>query len=278
MVTNIPTALLRNFVAIVEQGTLLSASQRVFLSQSALSYQLTKLEEMVGQSVFHRDGRRLILTVAGKSLLEYSRKILSLHDEVLNYIGNGLISEPVRLGIVQDFSENFMRDLLVRFAHDFPDSQVYVKVARTHHLRKLLAEGELDIIIGIVSAEDNSAIRSISTLWFGTQEAAERPVVPLALLEAPCKFRAAALSALDQIGRRYRIVVEAPNLATLRAAVEGGLGITCRTSLFAASSLLLDRQVLPALPQIGLILSAAEDALRPTENLHQAARLAIADI
>ena len=65
MAVNLPTELLRSFAAIVDSGSMLRATERVFVTQSALSLQMKRLEETVQSSLFHRDGRRLTLTPAG---------------------------------------------------------------------------------------------------------------------------------------------------------------------------------------------------------------------
>jgi DNA-binding transcriptional LysR family regulator len=76
----------------------------------------------------------------------------------------------------------------------------------------------------------------------------------VAILERPCRFRDAALAALEADGRAYRIVLETPSLSVLRAAVDSGLGLTCRTNIF--SSRTLDREAtasLPSLPQVAYV-------------------------
>src|ERR1700722_19129534 len=83
MPVNLPTNVLRSFVAIVDSGSMLSASARVFVTQSALSLQMKRLEELVQRSLFARDGRRLSLTPAGEVLFNFARRLLSLHDEAV---------------------------------------------------------------------------------------------------------------------------------------------------------------------------------------------------
>ena len=83
MPVNLPTNVLRSFVAIVDSGSKLSASERVFVTQSALSLQVKRLEEMLQRSLFARDGRRLSLTPAGEVLLGHAKRLLSLNDEVV---------------------------------------------------------------------------------------------------------------------------------------------------------------------------------------------------
>ena len=65
MTVNLPTNLLRSFVAIVDAGSMLGAAEQVYLTQSALSLQIKRLEDMVQQPLFVREGRRLVLTAQG---------------------------------------------------------------------------------------------------------------------------------------------------------------------------------------------------------------------
>ena len=104
MTVNLPTNMLRSFVAIVETGSMLNASEQVFVTQSALSLQIKRLEELVQQHLFLREGRRLTLTSAGEVLLGYARRILALHDEAVAAITTGRFEGPVRIGMVQDFA------------------------------------------------------------------------------------------------------------------------------------------------------------------------------
>lgn len=254
MPVNLPTNLLRSFVAIVDTGSMLNAAEQVFVTQSALSLQIKRLEELVQQALFTREGRRLALTPAGEVLLDYARRVLALHDEAVAAVNSGHFSGPVRVGMVQDFAETLLSGLLARFSALHPDSQIYARVAGTAELLGLLDRGQLDIVIGYAAAEDPGAIKVSSMRWFGKEELADRDVVPLAVLEEPCRFREAAIAGLEAAGRPWRIAIETPNLSTLRAAVEAGLGLTCRTHLFLPSVASLSTPSLPELPQVAYIV------------------------
>ncbi|WP_298689013.1 LysR substrate-binding domain-containing protein [uncultured Sphingomonas sp.] len=257
MSVNLPTTLLRSFVAIVDAGTMLNAADQVFLSQSALSLQIKRLEELVQQPLFTREGRRLALTASGTLLLDYARRVLSLHDEALHAISAGLFSGPVRIGMVQDFADTLLTGVLAHFSALHPDTQIFARVAGTAELLAMLGRSQLDIILGYAAADDPAAIRVAPMAWFGEQRLAEREVVPLAVLETPCRFRDAAITSLQRAGRPYRIAVETPNLSTMRAAVEAGLGITCRTAIFLKAQPLLG-DLLPRLPDVAFIIAQAD--------------------
>ncbi len=270
MPVNLPTNLLRSFVAIVDTGSMLSASEQVFVTQSALSLQIKRLEELVQRMLFDREGRRLSLTAAGELLLDYARRVLALHDEAVAAVSAGHFSGPARIGMVQDFAENLLSGLLARFAELHPDAQIFARVAGTAELLGLLERRQLDIVLGFAGTHDPGAIAHAPMAWYGNPDLLQRDVLPLAVLEAPCRFREAALRALDDAGKPYRISVETPNLTTLRAAVKVGLAVTCRTRLFLPDDPLETPQ-LPALPGVACILHTADNLDAATQRL---ARLA----
>ncbi|WP_159977136.1 MULTISPECIES: LysR substrate-binding domain-containing protein [unclassified Novosphingobium] len=277
MPVNLPTNLLRSFVAIVDTGSMLHASEQVFVSQSALSLQIKRLEELLQQSLFNREGRRLALTAHGDLMLDYARKVLALHDEAVAAVTNGHFAGPARIGMVQDFAELLLTGLLAQFADLHPEAELYSRVAGTAELMDLLERRQLDIVLGFAAANDRHAVTVAPMAWFGKEDLARLATVPLAVLEPPCRFREAAIRALEDAGIPYRITVETPNLTTLRAAVDAGLGLTCRTGLFLRDAP-LDNVGLPDLPQVSCILHTAPGLDGPTSQLAELAREVVAGL
>lgn len=271
MPVNLPTNLLRSFVAIVDTGSMLNASEKVFVTQSALSLQIKRLEELLQQSLFHRDGRRLSLTQAGELMLDYARKVLILHDEAVSAITAGHFAGPARIGMVQDFAETLLSGLLAQFAELHPEAQIYSRIAGTAELQSLLERRQLDIVLGFAAGNDPHAIAHADMHWYGKHDLLAQPVLPLAVLEPPCRFREAAIRALEDTGIPYRITVETPNLTTLRAAVDAGLGITCRTHLFLKDEPLQIERI-PALPRVSCILQTAPHLDAATSRLAELVR------
>lgn len=272
MPVNLPTNLLRSFVAIVDTGSMLNAAEQVFVTQSALSLQIKRLEELVQQSLFVREGRRLSLTAAGDVLLDYARRVLSLHDEAVAAVSAGQFTGPARVGMVQDFADTMLRGLLARFSELHPEAQIYARVAGTAELQGLLDRRQLDIILGFAGSGDPDALTVAPMTWYGEAELTRKEVLPLAVLEPPCRFREAAIRTLEDIGRPYRIAVETPNLSTLRAAVQAGLGVTCRTHLFLEELQPMTGTGLPALPNVAAILRTAETLEGTTKRLAELTR------
>ena len=103
MISDLPSPLLRSFIAVVDCGSLSSASVRIGRSESALSLQMTRLEDVIGRPLFDRNGRALKLNETGAQLLTHARAILERIDAARAELGQ-VAAIPVRIGIVQDLS------------------------------------------------------------------------------------------------------------------------------------------------------------------------------
>ncbi len=277
MVTNLPTELLRSFTAIVDAGSMLRATQRVFVTQSALSLQMKRLEDLVQKPLFQRDGRRLTLTPAGENLLGHARQILDANDRAVLALSGDTLAGPARIGVVEDFAETILSGVLLQFSEANPDTKVQVQVDGSAQLLEQMGAGQLDVLLCLSAGDDPAAIRTMPMRWLGSAELARHDVLPLAVLQRRCRFRDAALAALDRAGRPYRIVMETPSLTALRAAVESGVGITCRTTHFMDAAIGA-KAALPSLPHVAYvrhIRSNPHPAIDHLAGLMQAAALAL---
>jgi len=260
MAVNLPTELLRSFAAIVDSGSMLRATERVFVTQSALSLQMKRLEETLQTPLFHRDGRRLTLTPAGQTLLTFARDILSTNDRAVATLTGDALASPVRVGLVQDFAETLLTGLLSRFARLHGEAQLQVRVAGSAELLELLASDRLDVVLCMGAADDPAAVTTAPMVWLGDPALAALDVLPLAVLEPPCRFRDAALAALNAAERPYRIVVETPSLSVLRAALDSDLCITCRTDVVLKRPIPANEAPsLPSLPSVSFTRHARDE-------------------
>ena len=269
MAVNLPTELLRSFVAIVETGSMLQATERVFVTQSALSLQMRRLEDIVRQPLFHRQGRKLRISPAGEQLLETARHILAMKDRVLASLQGQILSGTVRIGLNQDFAEMFLPGVLRDFALAHPDVQMHVRIGGSQELLDALRSDQLDVALCVRAEGDAQSIKTGAIEWMGDSRLLSRPELPLAVLESPCVFRATGLRALEESGRKFRIVVETASLSGVRAAVQAGLAITCRNPLFIDPELMpvLRGTDLPALPDICFALHTGPQASPAARHL-----------
>jgi len=270
MVTNVPTDLLRSFVAIVEAGSMAQATETVFLTQSALSLQMKRLEDLLQQRLFRRHGRSLMLTGSGDELVSLARQVLGLNDRIVASLGRMTDPEPLQLGLVQDFADTVLPGVLTQFHSAHARARIQLRVGGSAELLELFDRGKLDIALcigrhGEIRRGSSEIVREVPMSWIGDSALTTREELPLVLLEQPCAFRTATLEALERAERRYRIMLETPNLPGMRAAVRAGLGITCRTTDFArAEGLPIPApDLLPELPGIDYVLLRRDGLSEP---------------
>lgn len=99
------------FWAVAREGHLTRAAAHLRVSQSALSTQIRQLETRLGQPLFHRQGRQLTLTEAGRIALAYAEQIVGAGQELVATLaeGRGAARQVVRIGAVATLSRNFQR-------------------------------------------------------------------------------------------------------------------------------------------------------------------------
>jgi LysR family transcriptional activator of nhaA len=104
---------LQYFWAVARDGNLTRTAQRLHVSQSALSAQIRQLEDQLGEALFEREGRRLVLTEAGRIALTYAEDIFSTGGELLATLKEGRRREHVlRVGAVATLSRNFQESFV----------------------------------------------------------------------------------------------------------------------------------------------------------------------
>ena len=99
MALHLDSDLLRTFVAVAETGNFTRAATQVNRTQSAVSMQIKRLEDMVGEMLFSRGPRGVGLTRKGDELLSKARRIVSLLDETAASMSAPPLDGPVRIGI-----------------------------------------------------------------------------------------------------------------------------------------------------------------------------------
>ena len=121
---------LRTLLAVAREGSITRASERLFLSQPAISAHIKAMEDELGIALFERTPRGMSLTANGAQLLERAGRIMALHREFIEEARRikGRISGRVRLGAIRNPSARVLGRLLARLSHACPD----IEVALTH--------------------------------------------------------------------------------------------------------------------------------------------------
>lgn len=99
---------LQYFRAVATEGNLTQAARRLRVSPSALSTQIKQLEQQLGQALFEREGRGLVLTEAGRIALSYAEDIFAAGGELVATLEGGRRrQQQLRVGAVATLSRNF---------------------------------------------------------------------------------------------------------------------------------------------------------------------------
>lgn len=223
---------LRLFRAIARDGSLTRASERVNLSQSALSTQLQKLEAQLGHALFARQGKRLVLTEAGRIALDYADTAFEAGDELVSTLAGRPRSsrQVLRVGAITTLSRNFQLEFL-RPVLGRADVEL---VVRSGTMRELLAQLEahaVDVVLAnrAVRRDAGAALHShlldsqpVSLVGPPTDDAeplrfpADLRDRPVLLPSLDSDIRMAFDRALELAGIRPVILAEADDMAMLR--------------------------------------------------------------
>lgn len=254
--------LLKTFLAIIDTGGFTSAAQRVHRTQSAISMQVRRLEEAIGQPLFERSGRTCKLTMAGEAMVPYARRLVKLHEETLSAMTRPSVVGAVRIGIIDDYALRFLPDILSRFAVAYPQVQVTVRCEPSSLLVPALEKGELDLaLVNGDPDEKGHVVRRDQAVWVTSANhlTHEEIPLPLAVFHPECIFRKWALEALDGINRRYRIAYQSPSVAGVVATVSAGLAVAIMLATIVPQEfrILGQEDGFPDLPAASIVLKRA---------------------
>ncbi len=223
---------LHYFWAVAKEGNLTRAASRLHVSQSALSVQIRRLEEQLGQALFERRGRTLQLTEAGRLAMSYAESIFAAGGELVALLREGRREnrQVLRIGAVstlsRNFQENFVRPLLER-----DDVELVLQSGGLAELLGRLRVHTLDVVLS------NRRVHGTSDEPWRCRRIARQPVslvgrprpkrrafrfpeelaeVPLLLPGPDHDIRAGFDLMCEQRGLRYRLRAEVDDMAMLR--------------------------------------------------------------
>ena len=167
MINSLPPDLLRSFVAVAQAKSFSRAAERVHLSQSTVSQQIRRLEDIVGKSLFERDTRTVTLTRDGEALQNYAARILELMSEAVEHFRAPALSGRVRLGLSEDFASAGLTAALVSFLRRNPEVELMIEIGMSGDLFRQLDEGRYDLVLAkrLHGSRRGSVVRSEPLAW-----------------------------------------------------------------------------------------------------------------
>ncbi len=220
---NLDLNILRSFVTVVETGGVTRAAGILNLTQSAVSMQLKRLEELLAVEVLHRVGRKLVITPAGEQLLRFAKRMVELNDEAFLRLTDQVHVGVIALGLPTDIVFPHIPKVLKRFNAEFPQVKVQLISSFTAELKDQFSKGEIDIILTTEQELDagGETLKEAALRWIGAPQGKawqQRPL-PFASCQS-CNFRSMSFAALDRAGIAWEDVVTTESEVAAEASAD----------------------------------------------------------
>lgn len=244
---------LQYFAAVVRDGSIARAARRLGLSQPTISAQLRELERNLGEPLFDRVGRGLVLTEMGRAVARYAEEIFRLGEELVATVQGRVAGPPLRFTVgISDSLPKLSTYRLLAPALALPErGRLVLRIDKTERLLGDLAIHALDLVLADQPVPPGFRVRAFNHLLGEcgvTVFAAPRLAVrwrarfPGGLAGAPFILpteNTALRRSLDQwfaaSGVRPAVVAEVEDMAMLQVLGQAGVGLFAAPSVVEAA-------------------------------------------
>lgn len=260
---NLDLGTLRSFAAIAESGSMTRAAARLYMTQSAISMQIKRLEKSLGLSVFDRSSQGMTTTVEGDQLLHFAHQMLAINDEAMGRLTSSEYEGQIRLGVPSDIIYPHIPGILAEYSREFPRVQLKLSTAPTVDLISEFQAGQQDLVL-TTEVSPQSGGRLIGTeslVWMGAENGSVWKKRPLPLgIYKNCAFRVSAINALDRFGLDWIDIVTSEDVIAGDAMTSADLCISAELeSVRPSGRAAIDHGgLLPDLPDVSIMLYAKQ--------------------
>lgn len=247
---NVDVDLLRTLLVVAEVRSFTAAGEALCRTQSAISLQIKRLEQVVGEKILDRgSGKSIELTKTGEIVQAYAQQILKLNDALVAEVKTSSAVRKLRIGLPDDYAELLLPKIICEMSKQNEMIEMQIISDLSTRLGDLVDNQQLDV--AFMTRDEGVTgfgLLNEKLSWVSAKDARvvnETPL-PLALFPEGCGVRRNALAALDAVGRRWRIAYCSPSFSTLRTAI-------------------LEKQAIGVLPARAIPMSMIE--LGPDEGL-----------
>jgi DNA-binding transcriptional LysR family regulator len=232
---------LKTFVAVAREGSITRASERLYLSQPAVSAHVKAIEETLGLTLFERTPRGMSLTGDGQRLLVKAEQALAAHRELIEEATRlkGRLTGRLRLGAAGNSSTAALGRFLTVLSERCPEVEVALRHGTSFEVLHGILSGSLDAGLYNEAGEPDAQLTTMEVARFGIYLAAppgllaaSQPVDWEALAELPwicptsstcCGQAAEALFRIHQI--RPKRIINIDRESVTRTLIAGGIGV-----------------------------------------------------
>jgi DNA-binding transcriptional LysR family regulator len=232
---------LATFVAVAHEGSITRASERLFLSQPAVSAHIKALEETLGLALFERTSRGMILTSDGHRLLAKAEQTLAAHRDLLAEATRikGRLTGKLRLGAGANSSSDLIGRLVTDLADRCPEVEVTLRHGNSREIVHGIRTGTLDAGFYNEAGEPDAELRTIEVSRFVIylaappgSAAASQPIDWQALEATPwiCPTSSACCGqAAERLFQQHQIrpkrIISVDRESVTRTLIAGGAGV-----------------------------------------------------
>jgi len=246
---------LRLFVAVAEREHMTRAAAALHRTQSAVSAAIAGLEAQSGVTLFHRIGRRIVLTDEGRSFLAEARAVVAQADAAERALADlaGMKRGSLSVMASQTIASYWLPPKLVAFRAAHPQVAVKALAGNTAEVAAAVAQGRVEI--GLVEGEVNDPLLEQTLVGHDRlvivaakdHPWAEKPPRPADLLKARWVLREqgsgtrsafeAAIAEKGLDAAKLNVTLELPSNEAVRLAVREGAGVSALSELVAEAGI-----------------------------------------
>jgi len=158
---NVNLDLYRIFYIVAKNGSISSAANILYISQPAITFQIKKLEEQLGVSLFTRTKHGVLLTDEGKVLFNYVKTAIDSIDNGENALSNlkNLDTGTIRIGVSTTICRYILMPYIEKFHEMYPNIDIQINNNLSNNLIKELRNGNLDILMLFKPSIDNKDLK-----------------------------------------------------------------------------------------------------------------------
>ena len=229
MMRNLDMTTLRSFVAVSDHGGVTRAATALNLTQSAVSMQLKRLEELLDLKLLDRSNRKISLTGSGEQLLSYARRLVDLNDEAVGRLTDHVWEGELTLGVPHDIIYPVIPRVLKQFNAAFPRMKVALTSSYSSALIEGFGRGEFDLILTTetVTGPGGEMLTELPLKWYGAPDGTAWKQRPLPIANCRnCMFRPRVIDALDAAGIEWENAIDSNSDGAIEATVSADLAVT----------------------------------------------------
>ncbi|PHS19433.1 MAG: LysR family transcriptional regulator [Blastopirellula sp.] len=250
--------LLRSFVAVAAHRNFTHAAQAIGRTQSAVSLQIKRLEDIAEKRLFERSRQSVSITQVGEALLVYANRILAANDAALSHLKRPEAEGLVRIGAPDDYATFLIPPILSALTKETPRLQFEVTCDNASDLLPMLGQRQLDVVIATHRPEAvaGQVARYEPLHWVASPDFMDDPEASLSLVLFPsgCVCRDIALEALQRIDRSWRITYSTRSLGLMERAILDSSSVSVmEAAVIPPGLMIVDGQAgLPPLSEVAI--------------------------